>query len=98
MLAALLLAAALSGAAPPVPAAPPRCQEDDPCWVWSTMGDRSRGISTLDGARNLVVGPCRFARLYRYIDWSRTPQLRGDATARNGSCRTYRPIAPESVF
>jgi hypothetical protein len=40
------------------------CQEDEPCWTWSTMGNRHRGIVTLSGNAR-VVGPCTFQRLYR---------------------------------
>lgn len=99
MLPALLITAALAapGAAPP--AAPVRaCQEDQACFVWSRDGNRKRGIDTLDGARGVVVGPCRFARMYRYIDWSRTPHLRGDATARAAGTRGCMPVKPSSIF
>jgi hypothetical protein len=61
----------------------PRCVEDDACWTWSTMGNRSRGVVLTDG-RRVVVRPCRFARLDARgrIDWQRSPRLKGDATAR----------------
>jgi hypothetical protein len=76
------------------------CAEDAPCWVWSTMGNHKRSVATRDGAWHVVVGPCRFARLAHgdYIDWSRTPHLRGDWTARRIGCKHYRPIAPESIY
>ena len=66
----------------------PWCREDDPCWTWSTMGNRTRGIVTTDGAR-LRVGPCRFRRLRQAhgIDWTRTPHLRGDYIAARTGCR-----------
>lgn len=92
--AALAVAAALAAAAPattdaarPAPAA--TCQEDQACWVWSTHGNRQRGVVLTDG-RRVVVGPGRFARLDRTgrIDWRATPRLRGDHTARTQhACR-----------
>lgn len=100
--AALAVAAALVGSygVGRAEAAPVRvaCQEDAPCWVWSTMGNHRRGIDTVDGARGVIVGPCRFARLYRYIDWSRTDHLRGDATARAAGTRGCKPVKPSSIF
>ncbi|MEJ7786174.1 MAG: hypothetical protein WKF96_15315 [Solirubrobacteraceae bacterium] len=65
--------------------AAPRCQEDAPCWTWSTMANRHRGVVLSDG-RRVVVGPCGFARAAARIDWQRTPHMRGDATARRGGC------------
>jgi len=101
-LAALAAAAALTVAAPAAAAPAPRapCHEDQACFVWSVDGNQKRGIATLDGARKRIVGPCAFARLHRYIDWTRTPRLRGDATARRYGCagKAYRPIPPESIY
>jgi hypothetical protein len=42
---------------------PVRCREDMPCWVWSRMGNRKRGIRTMVG-RLRVVGPCQFHMLW----------------------------------
>jgi hypothetical protein len=92
------MALALATAAPAHAGAPAKCQEDAPCFTWSTMGNHKRGIATVDGAWRRIVGPCEFARLYRYIDWSRTPHLRGDATARRTGCAAYRPVAPETIY
>jgi len=82
-LAALAALALPSTAAAHAQPAQERCQEDAPCWTWSTMGNRHRGVVLADG-RRVVVGPCGFARAR--IDWQRTPRLRGDATARRGGC------------
>jgi hypothetical protein len=100
MLASLAVTVALAAtghaAPPPLPAA--RCgQEDEPTWVWSRCGNRRRGLTTRDG-RRLVVGPSAFRALdaARFIDWARSPRLRGDYTARVGAPRY--PVAPESIY
>lgn len=65
--------------------------EDDPCWTWTKDGNGLRGVVTLHG-NSLVVGPCRFARLYRThriayrvrVDgrwYAQMPRLRGDVSA-----------------
>jgi hypothetical protein len=63
------------------------CQEDMPCWAWSTMGNLDRGVVTRHG-RHVVVDAARFCRLERAhrIDWRATPRLRGDFTARTRGC------------
>lgn len=73
------------------------CQEDEPCWSWSTMGNHHRGIVTLHGNRR-VVGPCAFQRLYRthHIAYSvrvggkvyrnMLERMRGDAWALAHGC------------
>jgi len=68
---------------------PTRCVEDMPCWSWSTMGNRKRGIVTVYGTPK-VVGPCGYRRV-----WERTPRsmrgllgptLKGDRWARRHGC------------
>lgn len=58
---ALILSAAFGVAAASVHVP---CTEGDACWSWPTMGNHKRGVVTVHGTP-LVVGPCRFARLYR---------------------------------
>lgn len=86
-LAALLAAAAMCGGCHEPPATPVRaaCQEDAPCWTWSTMGNHRRGIVTIDG-RRLIVNRYTFRTLdaIGVVDWRRTRHLRGDWTARHG--------------
>lgn len=76
------------------------CAEDSACWVWSRMGNRKRGVVTVWGTP-LVVGPCRFARLFhtghlRYgitLDGTYYPlldQMRGDVWARMHGCDAQR--------
>jgi hypothetical protein len=72
-----------------------QCMEDEPCWKWSRMGNRKRGV-VLDG-RLVIVGRCRFARLV-FNDRlkfgngeTETTQLPGDGyalkfAARGGCC------------
>ena len=57
------------------------CMEDEPCWTWSRMGNRTRGVVTRYG-NPLVVGPCRFARMHRAhrLD-PHNERMRGDAWA-----------------
>jgi hypothetical protein len=92
--ACLIIAAILASQA----AAAPHCHEDDPCFAWSTMGNLHRGVILKPGktraacvrmnGRYCVVDPCGFAWLDHSgrIDWSRTPRLRGDHTARRHGC------------
>lgn len=88
---ALIFTAATGTAVASVP-----CMEDAPCWTWSRMGNHQRGVVTTHGTP-LVVGPCRFARLYRAhvirysvtLDGVRYPlmdRLRGDAWALRHGC------------
>lgn len=73
-----------------------QCSEDDPCWVWSKMGNRKRGIVTLHGTP-MVVGPCKFSRLWRSGDirhvvtvdgvrYATLEKLRGDFWAIEHGC------------
>lgn len=66
------------------------CFEDQPCWTWSTMGNRKRGIVLAGSRRHKVVGVCAFKRLDRRgrIDWHRTDRIRGDMSARRHKCQT----------
>lgn len=61
------------------------CAEDAPCWTWSRMGNRSRGV-LVDGARR-VVGPCTFRRfvIAGLVDRQAEP-LRGDSWAIEHGC------------
>lgn len=61
-----------------------KCQEDQPCWTWSTMGNRKRLVVTVNGGA-LVVGPCRFRRLAEAGQLLPDP-LRGDFTALTKGC------------
>lgn len=63
------------------------CQEDAPCWTWSRMGNRQRGVVLRDGSR-VVVGPCRYAWLVQggRLDRTRTVLLRGDSWAIRHGC------------
>lgn len=83
----ILAAAIILALASAAVEASPRCYEDQPCWAWSKMGNHKRGI-VLKNGRRAVVGVQRFKRLdsKRRIDWTATPRLRGDWTARQ-----YRP-------
>lgn len=64
--------------APTMASASSRCHDDQPCWIWSKMGDHKRGVILSDGTRR-VVGPCAFARLRDAGRLSaRNPRLRGD--------------------
>jgi hypothetical protein len=58
------------------------CHEDSPCWVWSKMGNKQRGVN-VDGKR-LIVKPCTYAELARthQLDIDTTEPLRGDWWAR----------------
>jgi hypothetical protein len=55
------------------------CFEDMPCWRWSEMGNRKRGV-TLKSGRVVVVHWGRMIRLDSRcrIDWTVTPRLKGD--------------------
>jgi hypothetical protein len=100
---ALLADAALAGSLPRADlaikgqgASAIACAEDEPCWNWATMGNHRRGVVTLEGDP-LVVGPCRFQRLWyrgllRYsvrfdgVSYPTLDRLRGDGTARRKVC------------
>jgi hypothetical protein len=65
------------------------CVEDAPCWSWSQMGNRRRGIVTAWGTPK-VVGPCGYRR-----EVLRTPpsmrkllgrKLKGDRWALRHGC------------
>lgn len=78
------------------PSAASTCMEDAPCWTWSKMGDRRRGVTAYvrGGTERRVVGPCAFARLY----WSgrlapHTASLRGDWWAIANGCTPSRSAA-----
>ena len=86
------LIAALACASSAIADPNPRCFEDEPCWRWSTMGDLQRGVvlNTPKGEpkRRAVLDPCEFGFYDHmgWIDWQRTPRLRGDAFARRHGC------------
>jgi hypothetical protein len=92
---AILAITALGAAVESASAATPACQEDQPCWVWSKMGNRKRGIVTAWGDSR-VVGPCGFRREYdrsrkvgmgRYfLRTNRIEGLRGDYWALRHGC------------
>ena len=73
------------------------CQEDNPCWAWSKMGNLDRGIYIEGRKTRIVVEPCEFAYLdfKGRIDWKRTKHLKGDSFARKHGCnpRLYAPNA-----
>lgn len=79
----IVLAASLVVAAPASGAASAKCQEDQPCWTWSTMGNAKRGVYVVGSDRVRVVGVTTFARLWRAdrINWDVTVPLRGDFKA-----------------
>lgn len=83
-----LIAVGLTGAALAFCTAPDsaaaRCAEDSPCWNWRTMGNHTRGVTTLAG-RHKIVGPVAFDRLDDAcrIDWERSRELRGDGSRCN---------------
>ena len=60
--------------------ATPDCHEDEPCWVWSKIGNHKRGVTVAGKLR--VVGPCQYAKLAHAgrLDKS-TVTLRGDVWA-----------------
>lgn len=72
------------------------CNEDQPCWVWSQMGNRKRGVGVAYHAKrgirikHLVVGPCRYQllALNNYLT-SDTPRLKGDSYALNHGCDSH---------
>jgi hypothetical protein len=70
------------------------CAEDDPCWTWSRMGNRRRGV-IVDGRRR-VVGPCGYAqlRVAGLLD-AGNARLRGDAWALSHGCASG-PVVPPS--
>jgi hypothetical protein len=76
----ILLLLALIVIAAPAPAAPSRarCAEDMPCWNWSVMGDRQRGVVTMWGTPKVVTcGSLRWLVRHGDLDPG-TPWLRGD--------------------
>ena len=85
-LAALLLMVASTAqlsdnlASAAVPVAGKNCQEDEPCWTWSTMGNKRRGIVTMWGTPKVVT--CgQYRHLYRTGNLdigSRPGSMRGD--------------------
>lgn len=81
------------------------CFEDEPCWNWATMGNHKRGVVTTDGTP-LVVGPCRFARMWergrlRYSvrfngrTYVLLERLKGDGWARRHGCRAHAHNLPQ---
>lgn len=59
------------------------CAEDAPCWTWSRMGNRKRGITTRHPRASRVVGVCGYWRVWHAGNLDpRTPRLRGDRWAR----------------
>lgn len=99
---ALCLALAVTGSATAsVPTAHvSTCAEDASCWTWSRMGNQARGVVLKRSAPRVGeriagkgrawrrVTPCTFREASRrgFIDWQRTPRLRGDAWARRHGC------------
>jgi hypothetical protein len=71
---------------------PAKCYEDSPCWHWPTMGNLERGVVLRtprgEPKRRAILGPCGFAYYDHmgWIDWKRTPRLRGDRFARRHGC------------
>lgn len=100
LVAAVLALAFVPSAQASVPQAPAKgktvvadvCYEDEPCWTWSTMGNLQRGVvlNTPRGERKrrAILDPCGFAYYDHmgWIDWKRTPRLRGDGFARRNGC------------
>jgi len=73
--------------------------EDEPGYMWSTMGNRKRGVVTMHGTP-MVVGPCKFARMMsagtlRYTvrvngrTYRTLSELPGDAWALAHGCERY---------
>jgi hypothetical protein len=66
-----------------------RCAEDDPCFTWSKMGDRRRGVLDLASGRRVVVGPCTFRHMWMNgnADLSKSSErMRGDWWAIHHGC------------
>jgi len=64
----------------PATAAAAPCHEDQPCWVWSKMGNKQRGVY-VDG-KLYVVMPCTYANLAHAHRLDKTNvKLRGDVWA-----------------
>lgn len=63
-------------------AATPACAEDMPCWDWTSMGNRQRGVVTMYGDP-INVTPVEFCRLmWRHeLDYLPQDYQRGDARA-----------------
>jgi hypothetical protein len=88
----IALAAMLPALAKPTDATSARhtiaCQEGDPCWSWSQMGNRKRGVVDLRTGLRVVVGPCAFRRLWMNGDANLVPnaRLKGDWYAIKHGC------------
>lgn len=86
---ALFIAAAAMLTVPAGSSAAPHCAEDAPCFNWAHDGNHRRGVTlnTPNGepTRRAVVSVCQFNLYDRagWIDWQRTPRLRGDGFARS---------------
>lgn len=67
----------------PVSSVSDPCREDEGCWVWSTMGNRQRGVYVTTHPGRVTVSPCRYSRLRRMglLDTDRTRPLKGDHRA-----------------
>lgn len=68
--------------------ASPVCMEDQPCYRWDTMGNRSRGIFVIGQRSRVIVSTCGYARLHARIDWQRTYHVRGDYVALRRGCKS----------
>lgn len=104
-LAALLLMVASTSmlgdslAAASVPPSGKNCNEDEPCFIWATMGNMERGVIVTDRAirvgkphpngkrRHRIVNACEFAYLaHEGLLSARTPRLKGDRLAERHGC------------
>jgi hypothetical protein len=89
---ALLATLALTGCAQTDhPSHASRCMEDDPCWSWPTMGNRTRGaqFKAWDGSiRTLVLSTCewRVGMKAHTIDPTLNAPMRGDHWAAVHGC------------
>jgi hypothetical protein len=66
-----------------------RCAEDDPCWTWSRMGNRRRGVLDLSTGQRVVVGPCTFRHMWLNGNAdvsSASERMRGDWWAIHHGC------------
>lgn len=60
------------------------CQEDEPCWIWSQMGNLKRAGVYLKGQarpKRVSANTFRKMRILKRIDWKRTKRLKGDFIA-----------------
>ncbi len=60
------------------------CQDGEDCWVWSQMGNQTRGKVYVKGSRkprNADSDTFRTLRIKKRIDWKRTPRMKGDYLA-----------------